>query len=154
MTDVGAVQSAAQNLADRDEDALELLLGLQQQAIDKDPELASDPNLSPQYEPHMGLLDTVKSLGRSIAFRWAESLHGLVCESKSVDQQDRNKILDALNLGETAVIGAVAAALMGLAVPAPIAAAAAALIVKRFIWPARDELCTAWGEALQAGGAA
>jgi hypothetical protein len=56
------------------------------------------------------------------------------------DQAERDKLLNASNLGETATIGVVAGALMTFGVPAPIAAAATALIVKRFIWPARDEL--------------
>jgi hypothetical protein len=73
-----------------------------------------------------------------------------VCGGKGNDKADREKILGALRLDEAAVIAAVAAALIAMAVPAPIAAAAAPLIVKKFIWPARDELCDAWGEALKA----
>jgi hypothetical protein len=148
MVDVKAVERAAQNLGqEKNEAALELLIGLQQEAIDKNPKLADDPNLAPQYAPHMGLLDDIKSLGARIGLRWAKELHSLVCEKG--DQGERDKLMNALNLGETATIGAVAAALMALGVPAPIAAAGAALIVKRFIWPARDELCVVWGEKLE-----
>lgn len=147
MADVKAVERAAQDLKSKDEAALELLIGLQQVAIDKDPKLASDPNLSPQYAPHMGLLDDIKSLGARIALRWAKELRSLVCEKG--DQAERDKLTNALNLGETATIGAVATALIALGVPAPIAAAGAALIVKRFIWPARDELCQVWAEKLK-----
>jgi hypothetical protein len=150
MVDVNAVRTAAEKLACKDEAALELLLGLQERAIAENPALADDPYLAPQYDPHMGLLANLQSVGRRVALRWAKELHGLVCGSTSSDEEDRKKILDALNMGQAAVIGAVAAVLMPV-LPAPVAAAAAVLIVKRFIWPARDELCTVWGEALQAG---
>lgn len=59
--------------------------------------------------------------------------------------------LTSLNLGEAAVIAAVAGALIGLGVGAAIAAPLAPLIVRRFIWPAKDELCVAWGESIDAG---
>jgi len=39
--------------------------------------------------------------------------------------------------------------LLTLGVYAAIAAALAPLIVKRFIWPAKDELCAAWGEGVK-----
>jgi hypothetical protein len=44
------------------------------------------------------------------------------------------------------VLAAVASALLTLGAPAAIAAAVTPLIVKRFIWPAEDELCAAWDE--------
>lgn len=148
MSNSVAVASAAQRFAAKDEDALELLIGLQEKAIEGDPALATVPDLNPVYGTHMGLLDDVKSIGKRVALRWAKELHALVCGTGSGDQADREKILSALNLGESAVIAAVAAALMA-ALPAPISAAAAALIVKRFIWPAREELCATWGETLK-----
>jgi hypothetical protein len=151
MVQVQAViQAAEQAGASKDEDALAVLLGMRQKELDKNPALADDPNFTPVYGPHMGLLDDVKALGWRIAKRWAKELYGLVCENKKGDTEDKKKIMDALNLSETAVIGAVAAALMAMAVPALIAAAAAPLITKKFIWPLRDELCGAWGEALNA----
>lgn len=149
MVEVVEVVKAADALKDKDQDALALLLGMREKAIKEKPKLAEDPYFIPTYAEHMGLIDDVKALGWSIAVRWGKELHGMVCGAQDKDKADRTKILEALNLGETAVIGAVAAALMAMMVPAPIAAAAAPLIVKRFIWPARDELCAAWGEALK-----
>jgi hypothetical protein len=148
------VISEAQRLAaERDESSLELLIGMQAKAIEKDPRLAEHISLEPQYdEPTMGLLDDVRGLGRRILKRWNRELNKLVCGTDSASEKDRNAILGALSLGETAVIGAVAAALLGLGVPAPIAAALAPLIVRRFIWPAKDELCAAWTESIKAEG--
>lgn len=150
MPDISAVIDAAKRLEKKDEAALELLVGLRAKAIELDPTLIDRVDLEPKYDgPLMGTLDDVRDLGRRILKRWNKELYGLVCEVKSDDQKARTAILDALNLGQAAVIGAVAGALMTLTVPAPIAAALAPLIVKKFIWPAKDELCTAWGEGIK-----
>jgi hypothetical protein len=153
MSDKTAVVAAAVELSKRDEAALELLLGLRAEAIETDPSLKDNVNLEPKYEAAlMGPLDDIKALGRRILKRWNKELHDVVCSSANPDQKDREAILSSLDLGETAVIAAVATALLGLTVPAAFAAVLAPLIVKRFIWPAKDELCSAWGEALSKNG--
>lgn len=153
MSDISAVVNEAKRLESKDEASLELLVGLREQAINLNPALKDTVDLEPKYDGQtMGALDDLRALGRSILKRWNKELYGLVCESKVGDQKDREAILDALNLGQAAVIAAVAGALIGLAVPAPIAAALAPLIVRRFIWPAKDELCAAWGEGIKAAG--
>ncbi len=149
MANVSDVKQAATRLATKDEAALELLVGMVSQAIEKNPGLKGQPYVELKYDATvMGPLDDVRSLGRKILKVWNKQLHGLVCGKNPDQQADRSSILNALSLGETAVTGAVAAALIGLAVPAPLAAALAPLIVKRFIWPAKDELCQAWSEAI------
>jgi hypothetical protein len=70
------------------------------------------------------------------------------CGGKDENQKDRKAVLDSINLGEAAVIAAAASAVLSLGAPAALAAAVAPLIVKRFIWPAKDELCEAWGEGI------
>lgn len=153
MPDISAVVNEAKRLESRDEVSLELLVGLRAKAIEENPALKDAIDLEPKYDSTtMGALDDVKALGSRILKRWNKELYGLVCENKAADQKDRNAILDALNLGQVAVIGAVASALITLAVPAPIAAALAPLVVKKFIWPAKDELCAAWGEGIKALG--
>lgn len=153
MTQEIEVVQEAERLANKDEKSLELLLGMRQKAIDKDPNLENVVDFEPQYNgPTMGPLDDVVALGNKILRRWNKELNSLVCSQDSANKKDRDAILGALSLGETAVIAAVAAALFGLGVPAPIAAALAPLIVKRFIWPAKDELCLAWSEAIKAEG--
>ncbi len=153
MPDVKAIVAAAQRLSEQKDDAaLELLVGMRQRAIDKNPALADSPDFEPRYEAEtMGALDDLRALGRRILNRWNRELHAAVCGKKSEDEKQRKAVLDSLNLGEAAVIAAVAGALLALQVPAALAAALAPLIVKRFIWPARDELCAAWGESLNAG---
>ena len=59
-------------------------------------------------------------------------------------------LLGALNLNEAALIAGVVPGLMFLGAPAAIAAVVAPIIVRKFIIPAKDELCDAWGEAMRA----
>jgi hypothetical protein len=148
---IEATKAAAEELgATKDEDALELMLGMIEKESKENPALADDLGFRPEYGPQMGLIDNLKSLGRKIATTWSRQLHAIVCGEADQDSKDREKILTALNMGEAAVIGAVAAALIGLSLPAALAAAAAPLIVKRFIWPAKDVLCEGWKESLGA----
>jgi hypothetical protein len=149
----------AKELLTRDEQALELELGLRSNKIDKAepaerPELAADPQLPVTYEKHMGLIDDIKALGKRVALRWSKELHGLVCNpTKPEDKKLAEDIREAAGLKgiglETALIAAVVPAILWLGAPAAIAAVVAPLVVKKFILPARDELCDAWGEALQ-----
>jgi hypothetical protein len=152
MPDVKAVVDAAQRLdKQKDEVALEVLIGMREKAIQKNPTLKDDVDFEPKYDSTtMGLMDDVKALGRRILNRWNKELCGMVCGSTAGDQKERKAVLDSLNLGEAAVIAAVVGALLSLGVAAAIAAAVAPLIVRRFIWPAKDELCTAWDEAIKA----
>lgn len=83
---------------------------------------------------------------------WNKELYDLVCGAKQPDQKDRTTLLASLHVGEAAVIAAVAGALVSLGAGAAVAAAAAPILVRRFIWPAKDELCAAWEERLAAQG--
>jgi len=149
MADVKTVVDAANRLAAKDEESLVLLIGMMEQEIKKNPALKEDANLQPKYDQTtMGFMDPLKEAGGRILRRWNKELHGLVCGTQARDRKERQEILGALNLGETAVIGAVAAALLAMGVPAPIAAALAPLIVRKFIWPAKDELCKSWAEGI------
>jgi hypothetical protein len=149
MADVKAVVDAANRLAGKDEESLVLLIGMMEQEIKKNPALKEDAYLEPKYDQTtMGFTDPIQQVGRRILRRWNKELYGLVCDTQARDRQERQQILDALNLGETAVIGAVAAALLAMTVPAPIGAALAPLIVRKFIWPAKDELCKSWAEGI------
>lgn len=154
MTNVEDVVNAAERLHDqKDEAGLELLIGMRTKAIEQNPALRDNIEFEPAYEDQtMGALDDIRGLGKRILNRWNKELYTLVCVHEDDDQKARRAILGALNLGEAAVIGAVATALLTLGVAAAIAAALAPLIVKRFIWPAKDELCQAWGEGVKAQG--
>lgn len=151
MTDKNAVVAAAQRLSSRDEAALEVLVGMRQKALERDPSLKDDVEFEPKYDgTTMGPLDDIKNLGRRILKKWNKELQEVVCGKSAKDKKDRAAVLESLNLGEAAVIAAVASALLSLGVVAALAAALAPLIVKRFIWPAKDELCAAWAEAIGA----
>ena len=151
MANVTEVVDAANRLAaTKDDKSLVLLLGMIDKEITNNPQLKDTAYLDPKYDaPTMGALDDLKAVGLKILKRWNKELQGLVCGSKAADQKEREQILNALSIGQTAVIGAVAAALLGLGVPPPIAAALAPLIVKQFIWPAKDELCQSWAEMIK-----
>src|ERR1035437_7655978 len=153
QTDVNAVIEAAERLRrEKDDVALELLVGMRERAIEQNPALIDNVDFEPRYEAEtMGALDDLKALGRRILNRWNRELYGVVCGNVGDDQNARKAVLDSLNLSEAAVIAAVASALLSLGVAAAIAAALAPLIVRRFIWPAKDELCGAWGESLNSG---
>ncbi|HEU0301566.1 MAG TPA: hypothetical protein VFR37_19050 [Longimicrobium sp.] len=141
---------AAQQLYDeKDEAALELLLGMRTAAVEGNPNLAGDYSLDLAYATDtMGPLDDIKRLGRRILKRWNRQLYGLVCPKDGEETEEGKQLKESLNLGEAAVIAAVGSVLLGFGVGAAIVAPLAALIVKQFIWPAKDELCGAWGEAL------
>jgi hypothetical protein len=150
MPEPSAVIESAQHLYNKkDAKALELLIGLRTKAIALDPALSDELNLEPSYaDQTMGSLDDLTLLGRKILNRWNKELNEVVCGGKG-GAKDRQAILQSLNLGEAAVVGAVASLLLSLGLGATIAAAVAALVVKRFIWPAKDELCVAWKEKIQ-----
>lgn len=153
MPDVKTVVRSAQRLSARDEASLELLLGMRARAIEASPALKDDPDLEPKYEVNtMGALDDLRALGRRILGRWNSELHGVVCGARSEDRKGRKAILDSLNLGEAAVVAAVASVLLSAGAAGAFAAALAPLIVKKFILPAKDELCAAWSEAINAQG--
>ncbi len=139
--------AAAQSYNEYDEDALLVILGKQEFAINKDYSLAADPKFDPEYDStHMGLIDDLKGIGARIANRWNKELYKLVCGSG--DDEERKQLLDALNMSEAAAIGVVASLLLAIA-PAAVAAPLAALLVKTFLMPAKDELCEAWAEAVK-----
>jgi hypothetical protein len=123
---------------------------MRENAIIADPSLKDNADFEPLYQTEtMGALDDVRALGRRILRRWNVELYTAVCSGKGEDPKDRKAVLDSLNLGEAAVLAAVASALLTMGAPAAIAAAVAPLIVKRCIWPAKDELCAAWGEGIR-----
>lgn len=151
MSDLNEVVAAANRLSEQKEDeALLVLIGMREKAIASDPTRKDDPNLEVAYaEPTMGPLDDIKRLGTRITNRWSKELFAIVCGNAEKDTKERQEVLNSLNLGEAAVMVAVASALISLGVGAAIAAPLAPLIVRRFIWPAKDELCEAWGEAIE-----
>jgi hypothetical protein len=146
-----AVIEEAQRLyQQKDESALEMLVGMRSAAIDREPSLVTDVSLEPKYEMMtIGPLHEIKVLALRIINRWNKELYSICCDQNAGHaDEDRKAILNSLNMGEAAVVAAVTGALLALSVPAPVAAALAAVIVKRFIWPAKEELCNSWAGAI------
>lgn len=136
----------AKSYADRSEEDLLLLLARQDQELQQNPEAAQDPTLDPEYAGAGMPAETLRAIGRKIMQRWNKALFDLIC--KEDDDAERKKLVDAFGLGETALIGAVASALLAVTSPA-IAAAAAAIIVRQFLLPAGGVVCDAWEEAIE-----
>lgn len=151
MPNLSAIVTAARRLNEQKEDeALYVLIGMREKAVANEPALKDDPDLEVVYaEPTMGPLDDIKRLGKRITNRWSKELYAIVCGNEDKDTEIRESLLNSLSLGEAAVIAAVASALISMGVGAAIAAPLAPLLVRRFIWPAKDELCEAWGEAIE-----
>jgi hypothetical protein len=151
MDQLDAVTAEAVRLYDKDEQALLVSIGQRELAVQE-----NRPNLpiegdSVYVTTTMGL-DDLKKLGLRILRRWNKALHELVCPNAGADGKEREDLLKALNISEVAAIGVVTGLLLPIGVPAPVAAPLAALIVKKFLMPAKDELCDAWGEAINAEG--
>ena len=147
MPDQDAVSAAVNRLSARDDESLELLLGMRAQAIEKSPALEEDVDFLPEYDSTtMGGLDSVKSLGRRLLTRWNKELYGLVCGDKPEDAAERKKIMTALNISVGAAATAIAMTLTTLAVPAALAVVAAPIFVKRMLVPGKEEMCAAWLE--------
>ena len=151
MPNLSSIVTAARRLNEQKEDeALYVLIGMREKAVANEPALKDDPELEVVYaEPTMGPLDDIKRLGKRITNRWNKELYAIVCGNEDKNAEVRQSLLNSLSLGEAAVIAAVAGALISLGVGAAIAAPLAPLLVRRFIWPAKDELCEAWGEAIE-----
>jgi hypothetical protein len=151
MDDEKTVIRAAERLSRKDDEALALEIGLRDKLITSDPKLGDQADLAVSYGTHMGLIEDVKALGWRILARWNRELYRVVCSStKKEDQELRVKLFAALDINEAALIAVVAPAIVWLGAPVAIAAAVAPLIVKKFIVPAKEELCISWGEAIAA----
>src|SRR6266436_3999156 len=99
MPAVSDVTAEATRLAQqKDDKALELLVGMRAKAIEENPNLKDQVALEPMYdESIMGSMDDVRALGQRVLKRWNKELHGLVCGNQPTDQKERDAILGALN---------------------------------------------------------
>jgi hypothetical protein len=75
-------------------------------------------------------------------------LFEITCGSSTDDKDDRAKVLDALTLGEAALIPV----LTGLGLAPTLAAVLAAIIVKRFFGSAVETICESWKQQLSKSG--
>lgn len=149
MIDSKKVVDAALALSPQDVDALEVLLARRDHAIKANPALQDDLELDPAYATETMGIESLKAHARSLVNLWNKNLYDLACAAGTSESKERKDLLDALRVGDAAVIGAVVAALLAMNLAAPLAAVLAPILVKRFIMPAKDELCAAWGESIK-----
>jgi hypothetical protein len=89
-----------------------------------------------------GTVRDIRTVGNRILRRWAREVYAIVCGERPEDRADRRRILAALRLGEAGAATVIAGVLIGSMGLAPVLASAIAVIVaRRFLEPAREELC-------------
>jgi len=143
---------AVRTLLKQDEDRLYEELGKRARAMAANPKVAASFAPRVIYEKRtMGILDDLREFGRRLFRRWNEEAYNLVCGSQARDEKDRKDLLEAVGIGDAAVVAAVISgglvAYLGVA-PA-LAAVIAALIVKRFWRPTYAEFCHCWKRAVR-----
>ena len=139
------------SLIGADEDTLLELLGMRAKATQEGAPSSSGYNPTIAYNVQaMGPLDEVRDLGRRLLARWMRELHKVACGSADEDKGDRESILKSLGLNDVAAGAAIVTVLVSTFAVAPaVATVIAALIVKRVIEPAGDEICKFWDEQLK-----
>jgi hypothetical protein len=139
-------EPAVRMLLEANETQLYEQLGMRVKTIELEPEKAGTFDLDVAYTgAAMGPKDDLVELGQKIFKRWNTAAFNLVCSSETDDADDRKKLVDAFNIGETAlatVLSGLLVSSFGLA-PA-IAAVIAAIAIKRFGNPVYEEFCKAW----------
>lgn len=134
-------------LAFTDDNALFVEIGQRASMAPADPAAAISATLD---YPHLSFGEDMKKLGRRIARRTARELHDVLCGADADDQQDRDKLKAAIDYSDQALAAVVAALLAGpLGLGGAIAAALAALFVKRLFKPTLEETCEFWNEKLR-----
>jgi hypothetical protein len=148
MSQLEAVKAEATRLyrEKKDDEALLISIGRRELALKKKLDIGIEGD--PVNATEMMGLDAVKEAGRRVLKLWNGQLYKLVCPAAGASDKEREELLRALNISEVAAIGVVVSLLIPLGVPAPVAAPLAALLVRKFLLPAKDELCKMWGESL------
>jgi len=98
-----------------------------------------------------GPVDGFLSVGKRILRRLNAELHNLICGDEPDNAEDREKLKNALGFGDAAVAAALVQFLVGSfgLLPA-VATVIAAILLKYFLKPTLEEICSAWGEGLGA----
>jgi hypothetical protein len=125
-------------------------LGIRSAALRVDPATAGSFDPAVVYEgSHIGMKDEVRELGKRLFKRWNREGFALLCGGAAEDEADRQQMMKAVGLGDTAAAAALSALLVSNFGVAPaIAAVVAALVVKRFFRPTYDEFCAVWRKNL------
>lgn len=132
-------------LAEASEQSLIDQIGRNAKTLQHDPALAGQlaaPARRMGATRAAGTVRDIRKVGNRILKRWAREVYAIVCGNKPEDRADRRRILAALKLGEAGAAAVIAGVLIGSMGVAPVLAPAVAVIVaRRFLEPAREELC-------------
>lgn len=90
----------------------------------------------------------LRSAAERVFRRINREMHTLVCGAAKEDVSDRRRIKDALGMGDLVVASALYQVIVDAGTSPAIATVAAALLVRRIIEPAGQELCKYWAEHL------
>jgi hypothetical protein len=123
------------DLLEFDEDQLVAQLGMRAAAAAQDFRKSAElaPAIATNEAAAMGDL---QALGLRILRRWNRSAFDVVCGDDPDDNPTREKMRNALGLGDAAAIGTLSAALIGMGMMPALGPVLAAIIVKKFFNPA------------------
>ncbi|MCQ0970223.1 hypothetical protein MLD63_07290 [Paracoccus sp. TK19116] len=141
---------AVSRLLDTSEDRLLDELGRRQTILELDPGAADTLSLELTTGGVEGVGDVFRKLGGRVLARQQRELYALLCGDDPATKGEREKLRGALNLSDTALTGALAAAMIAVGCPPFVAPLIAAVIVRRGIYPAYEETCRLWGESIAA----
>jgi hypothetical protein len=144
------VSDAMSKLLQSDSEQLYEELGLRRKAIAANPTYAGsyDPDVT-YNAPFAGPLDVLRDFGKDFFSRVSGDAYGLVCGDDQENASERKKLLDSLNLGETAFAATLVTALIGTFGLAPaLATVVAALVIRLFFRNAQKAMCDVWKKHL------
>jgi hypothetical protein len=150
MTLTQHAEPVVAKLLKSDEDQLYEQLGIRNAALRIDPAKAGSFDPVVVYDgSHMGMKEEVRELGKRLFNRWNREGFELACGVAVEDEADRQQMMKALGLGDTAAAAALSALLVSNFGVAPaIAAVVAVLVIKRFFRPTFEEFCAVWRKNL------
>jgi hypothetical protein len=143
---------AIEKLMQSDADQLYAELGLRQNAIKDNAQVAGQFDAAVSYDaPFAGPLDILKEFGQDLFDRLSKSIYDLVCSTNSENEEDRKKLEAAVHLGTTALATSLASLLVSSFFLAPaIAAVVATIAVKLFFKDTYGAFCDTWKKHLPA----
>jgi hypothetical protein len=144
------VRPATDQLMREDEDKLYLELGRRLRAMQQVPSLGGSfsPSIDTGLEP-LGPAEDLEKFAHRFFDRINIQAYNLVCGKEAEDTEERQRVIDAFDIGKDAVAAAVAGLLIIQIGMAPaIAPVVAAIIIRLFFKPALGAMCDVWKEKL------
>ena len=135
-------------LLSADEEALIVEIGRREAILSISPDAAGTMTLDLSGAGTEGIFASFHELGVKLVARMSNEIYDLLCGSAEELVAEREKLKNAFNLSEAAMIGALTTAMMGLGCPPFVAPLVAAVIVKNGINPAWEVTCEFWAVKL------